>query len=724
MRTSGRSLTAVISLLAALFLGAALAPAALASTPKLVGAASPAQQLSLTLPLAARDAALSRFAAAVSTPGNPLYGQYHSVGWLSRKFGASSATRQRAVRFLRRHGAKTVRASATGLFVDATMSAARAERMFTTSLAQFRTDRSSRSFTEPTDEVRIPKPLRGVATGVVGLDTEPLMEHPTLFHPQRRGRVDPASSASSAYLPVSGSPEGCSQEASVGGFTPNQYLSAYGFSTLQAEGLRGHGERVALIEIDGFKHSDLSTFANCFGLNVPPIKPVPVDLPKPLAAGGETELDLEMLITAAPDLSAVNVYETPAQAGSVLQALGKPLTAAGPKPDVISASLGLCETETLASIGRSGLEGVQAELEEATAMGISVLSSSGDDGSAGCIDQHSTSQLPLPQLTVDYPASSKWVTAVGGTNVQLNTDNTISTQEVWNDQADFGSPSEPQIGASGGGFSGLFPRPSYQNGTVTQNQRAVPDVGLLSDIEPGYVTYCTARGCSTPRSPSPWQPVGGTSAASPLLAGGFALIDQYLRERHLDNLGLANPLLYSIGRNPGLAPTVFDDVTVGSNDVGSLIAPSGRALGCCEAAAGFDEATGWGGLNLSTLKAIAARREPQIVKVALVLNRKQRPFSAGGIFARLHCDRTCLATASAVVTAGRMKPFTDRATVSHLNGGRSTISKIAFTHGQMQVLKEALGAHLRVTAAVTGGVVNGRGTTEQLTATKTLTITG
>ncbi len=73
-------------------------------------------------------------------------------------------------------------------------------------------------------------------------------------------------------------------------------------------------------------------------------------------------------------------------------------------------------------------------------MGISVLTASPDEGSSGCLEQHTTSQLPLPQLTVDYPASSKWVTAVGGTNVQLNTDNTIATQEVWNDEDDFGSP--------------------------------------------------------------------------------------------------------------------------------------------------------------------------------------------------------------------------------------------------------------------------------------------
>ena len=54
------------------------------------------------------------------------------------------------------------------------------------------------------------------------------------------------------------------------GFTPNQYETAYGFVPLFGSGLHGEGERVALIEIDGFRSTDLTSFASCFGLGVPP----------------------------------------------------------------------------------------------------------------------------------------------------------------------------------------------------------------------------------------------------------------------------------------------------------------------------------------------------------------------------------------------------------------------------------------------------------------------
>lgn len=673
----------------------------------------------LVLPLVADNAGLDRFATAVSTPGSPTYGQYQSIAWLSRRFGASARTRARAIGFLRRAGAVGVRMDATGLFINATMSAATAERVFGTSLAEYRTDRAGRraEFTAPASAVQIPRGLRGVATGVIGLDTAPLVDPSPLFRAQQ-------VVGSSAYMPATGTPAGCAAGVAAGGFTPNEYLTAYGFNTLQAAGTLGQGERVALIEIDGYKSSDLKAFASCFGLHLPTIDQFGVNLAQKLPPGGEATLDLEMLTAAAPDLSSVDVYESEPQAGDVLHALTEPLRSKGFKPDVISASLGLCESQTLASIGRSGLKAVESALAEATASGISVLSASGDDGSSGCINPNSSTETPLAQLTVDYPASSKWVTAIGGTNLQLTPENTIASQQVWNDENSFTGPTGIEFGAGGGGFSGLFKRPNYQNGTVTENERAVPDIALLSDIEPGYDVYCTAADCVSPGHSQPWQTVGGTSAATPLLAGGFALIDEALRQHQLDNLGLANPLLYRIGRNPSLAPTVFNDVTVGSNDLGAFLTPTGVGLGCCTAGVGFDEASGWGGLNLAGLSTVALATEPKLVDVALQLNRSQHPYRARGIFARVRCDGACLMGANAVVRVGGAKPFTDYSSLYHLTGPGVRISKIVFKPSQMQVLKIALQHHVRVTAEVTGAIVDAGGNIERQTPAQLLQIKG
>ena len=66
---------------------------------------------------------------------------------------------------------------------------------------------------------------------------------------------------------------------------PNQYQTAYGFSPLFAANIRGQGERVALIEIDGFRDADINTFAQCFGLDVPRLNGFGVGIKHQLAPG-------------------------------------------------------------------------------------------------------------------------------------------------------------------------------------------------------------------------------------------------------------------------------------------------------------------------------------------------------------------------------------------------------------------------------------------------------
>src|SRR6202012_885608 len=105
-------------------------------------------------------------------------------------------------------------------------------------------------------------------------------------------------------------PTGCPAALAGTGFTPNEYLDAYDYTPLQQTGVLGQGERVALVEIDGFKSSDLRRFANCFHLDTPQINPVGVGVPRPLPPGGEATLDIEVLDAAAPDLKSINVYET------------------------------------------------------------------------------------------------------------------------------------------------------------------------------------------------------------------------------------------------------------------------------------------------------------------------------------------------------------------------------------------------------------------------------
>ena len=133
--------TAIVAAVLALF-----APTALAAGPSAqatrVGPVPRGEQLQLVLPLNADLAGLQSFAQSVTTPGSPKYGEYESIPELAARFGAPPATSARVISYLRAVGATDVKLDATGLFVDATMSAPRAARVFTTPLAVFHSARA------------------------------------------------------------------------------------------------------------------------------------------------------------------------------------------------------------------------------------------------------------------------------------------------------------------------------------------------------------------------------------------------------------------------------------------------------------------------------------------------------------------------------------------------------------------------------------------------------
>jgi subtilase family serine protease len=703
--------------------------------------APPAQRLALVLPLKVDSTGLAGLAEQVTTPGSPLYQRYRSIAWISRRFGASARERALALGYLRRHGATDVHIDATGLFADASLNVAQAQTIFGTSLSAPHAGHAH--FTRPATAVKIPRKLRGVVTGVVGLDTQASFSTPALVAAPRDTDTTTTSTTttgtttttcgtgsggtgiggtttgscatgnSSGYSGPNGAPQGCTAGLATDGFAPNEYLDAYQYQSLHAANVRGQGERVALVEIDGFSTADINRFAACFNLQVPPIKAVGVGLQRLLPPGGEATLDLEVLDAAASRLKSIYVYEAKPDAAHVLQALTAPLKSSGDKPDVISVSLGLCESDTVAAVGRAGVAATESVLEEAGAAGISVLGATGDGGSAGCVANSGTDNTPLPELAVTYPASSPWITAVGGTNFDLSTLNQISSQVVWNDGS-----AQPGL-AGGGGFSTLFARPKYQNGVVSQNARALPDVSLLADVAPGYDVYCAAEADCDERG---WTTFGGTSAATPLLAGGFALVDQLLREHSLQPLGLANALLYKLALHPPSGDSIVYDVTQGSNDVGPFIQSSGAALGCCTAAAGFDEASGWGGIDLAQFALDAESAQAALANVTLRVASDQHPFATRGIKAKVHCSASCDVSVRAKVVIRHRTPFTDYSKLVYIRAGTTATVTIGFTPAQMTNLAPVITDETTASAGVTAALVDPSGNIERQTPTVSLPI--
>jgi subtilase family serine protease len=410
----------------------------------------------------------------------------------------------------------------------------------------------------------------------------------------------------------SGTASGCPAGSSGGPapgfepFTPNQYLTAYGHAALHKQGFKGQGQTVALVEIGGFKKSDIETFAKCFGIEkIPPIKATPV-LPekKLLPAEDEVTLDLQMLTVGAPKLDRILVYEGGEELDEMALTAGTALGNPGHRPDVISISLGYCEPKLKGNLAaRDAIDDIFAV---AAGAGISVFVSSGDSGSAGCrvVNLLTKEKTALPILSVSLPASSPYVTAVGGTNLELTKANEIKSEIVWNDLT------APWAGSGGGSI--ISPRtPWWQTGVSRYGPgRKVPDIAALADLAPGYAFYCTAAVCK-PEGDAVygWSAVGGTSAAAPLTAAGVALANQYAEKQGQPRLGFLNPLLYQLGAKKRTRASVFTDVTVGNNDIGLSLPPEaegGIPLGCCQAKPGYDWASGWGSLKLPAFAKIAA----------------------------------------------------------------------------------------------------------------------
>jgi hypothetical protein len=217
-------------------------------------------------------------------------------------------------------------------------------------------------------------------------------------------------------------------------------------------------------------------------------------------------------------------------------------------------------------------------------------------------------------------------------------------------------------------------------------------------VAPGYAVYCSAPECVSVSS-GPWLAVGGTSAATPLLAGGFALVDQQLRSHRRQPLGLANSLLYTIGSSASTRSRAFSDVVAGGNDVGAYISPF-EPLGCCAAHSGFDDASGWGSVDLGRFAQLALQLQPPYLRLSIPPH--QRPVSRRALLAKVGCEAACRFAAFADVRIGGSAPFLVRSRIYSLRRARAKVVMIRFSAAQLRSLRGGLGRHTRIVASIVG----------------------
>ena len=560
----------------------------------------------------AQQEALNSLIAAQQDPSSPLYHQWLTPEQFGARFGMTLSDLNKVEAWLRQQGFSIDSVSRSRTVIRFSGTAAQVESAFATQMHTYNVN--GESHFAPSTELSLPAAIAPTVMAIRNIND--FRPHPEVVY---RKNIRPNPKFTSG---VSGSVY----------FAPGDITTVYDVKPVYSAGYTGAGQKIAVAGQSAVTMSDIENFQSAAGLTVK--DPTPVLVPgtgtSTFSSGDESEsdLDLEWSGAIATGADIVFVYtgsNTNFSAFDAIQyAVDQNLA------PIISSSYGECE----AYLGGQTLETV---FQQAATQGQTILAASGDDGSTDCYLNTTANppQSTQQSLAVDYPASSPYVTGMGGTEVSsANSDYLTSGTAYWegssgNDVISSALKYLPEVAwnddtnncgvtnclaASGGGASSLFTKPSWQtgvSGVPTDGKRDVPDLALYASAGlPGYL-YCTsdssawtsgqAASCNAGFRDSSSEDLtvaGGTSFAAPIFAGIVALINQ--KAGYTAGQGLINPELYKLASDSTTYASAFHDVTSGSNDclAGS---PNCANSDGFPAGAGYDEVTGLGSIDAFNL---------------------------------------------------------------------------------------------------------------------------
>jgi kumamolisin len=403
--------------------------------------------------------------------------------------------------------------------------------------------------------LHVPSELDGIVVGVFGLDNRRLVK-------KRRSKMKPASLNLAQAA-----------AASRAWFYPAELAKIYSFPAGN-----GQGQTVGLLEFGGgYFADDLATFCQNANVPVPSVTAISVNntpTNQKDGAEGEVMLDVEVIAGVCPAASIAVYFSTFDESGwinavdTAVHDTNNPLT-------VLSVSWGYAE-DAQGAWSDGAIDAISDTLKAAALLGVTICVAAGDDGS--------DDQVGDGQAHVDFPSSSPYVLAVGGTSLQQNTGGQIN-ETAWKDGDGL---RKDNGGSTGGGVSVHFPRPAWQTVTVASvnpgsiDGRVLPDVAADASANTGYFVVVDGQGGVS----------GGTSASAPLWASLIALINASLGAGK--QAGYLTPLLYQQGSGGNsIGQDGCRDITAGDN--------STAAIGGYTAGPGYDAVTGWGVPNGNAL---------------------------------------------------------------------------------------------------------------------------
>jgi subtilase family serine protease len=520
-------------------------------------------------------------AKAVSDPTNPNYGKYLTPNQFRARFAPAANDTAKVQNWLKAQGFTVEYTPKNNHYVSAEGTVAQVEAAFGVQI----NDYSVQGLTvrSPATDVSIPSSLATVVNDVVGLDDS--YQFVQAMHkvdsdappPAGFNNAPPLSDYWAEFLSPYAFPSGFTDVEgpvpfTVKGYTPGQIKSVYG---LAGYAFDGTGQTVAII--DAYASPTILQDVNQWSTNrgLPTMNPsqlvqvVPPGVYKravnkrqdPTGWYAEETLDIESVHGMAPGAKIVyvgapnNYQDLDAAMNHVVdQGLAQ----------IVTNSYGF-NTELLHPGFMKPLEDtlVQAAIE-----GIGVYFSSGDNGDESSV---------VGYATPDFPASSPWVTAVGGTSLGVGRDGSRVVETGWGTSTYKCNTTTlvcTRLGwlyGAGGGVSRIFLEPFYQQTAgLPLTGRGVPDVAAVADPQTGYLigqTQIFPDGVHYGE-----YRIGGTSLASPIFAGIMALADQAAGHPH----GFANPWLYA---NPAAFHDVLSTKTAVArrNFVNSVDASAGTA---------------------------------------------------------------------------------------------------------------------------------------------------
>jgi subtilase family serine protease len=550
-----------------------------------------------------QQAALAQLLLDQQNSNSPQYHQWLTPEQFGAQFGLSGSDLAQVSAWLTAQGLTITGTSPSNNFISVSGTVAQVQQAFGTSIHSLMAN-GQQHIANLTDPV-LPTAIASVVSTITGLND---------FHPRARIR------------PNTVKPNFTSSQTGNHYVAPGDFYTIYDVNPLLSAGINGTGISIAVMGQVDISTSDIAAFRAASGLpaSTPTVRLFGTDPGSPTGSClsatppsncvvtasdlSEAQIDTEWAGAIAPSANVIFVNSTDVIDVSLMNAITSNVA------PIISISYGACEDTT----GRNGFTTQQTTsmdqlFQQANAQGQTIVSASGDAGATDCDGDAGNYPASLG-LSVDFPASSPHVTGMGGT--MFNDGTATGATSFWaasdgpyNGSAIGYIPELPWnettattgLGAGGGGASTFFPKPSWQSGTgvPADGARDVPDISFnAASAHDGYL-YCAIGSCVTGfrYTDNSLTEAGGTSFGAPTFSGVLALIEQKTGSR----LGNINPTLYALA-NSSYYNNAFHDITSGNNNSpctsGTIGCPAGTTSIGYTAGVGYDQATGWGSLDI------------------------------------------------------------------------------------------------------------------------------